>query len=978
MDQLFEAQLRATLNVIPAYAWYAAPSGGLTFVNQRTANYLGLASDHPLRLGTAIGAAWDSHLALLHPDDQEETRRIWSACLSTGNAGEVTFRVGSAKGSYRWFLSRAEPVRTDDGTVLYWIGINFDIEERKQVEVELRRSRAYLAEAQRLSRTGFVGMEARTRRIFWSEEAARIYGYPPGTEPTPDLILQRSHPDDVGLVTDALERAAHSGNNFDYEHRLLMPDGSIKHLHDLAHRVRDEAGHDEVVGAIVDITERKVAEEAIRRSEAYLAEAQELSHTGSFGWKVSSGEIFWSDETFRIFQCDPGTKPTVELVLSRVHPDDRTSVQQEIDRAPRDGEAFDVEHRLQLPEGSVKHVRVTAHPSRDSAGDLEFVGAITDVTQQRSAEAVIRTQEAELRDVVDTIPAIVWSARPDGANAYVNSRFVEYCGMRPEEIAGTGWHAATHPDDLERHNAKWLACAASGEPLEDEVRFRRSDGQYRWHLQRGVPLRDEAGHIVKWYGVLTDIEDRKRAEDRIRDQETELRQTLDLAPQIIGRLGPRRERLYANRATLAYYGLTLDEWLRGSFRSEVDPEDHDRFKAAADAALVSGSEFELELRLRNRDGHSRWHLARYNPLRDDNGQVVRWYVACTDIEDRKRAEERLQQENVALREEIDKASMFEEIVGASPALRAVLSRVSKVAVSDSTVLITGETGTGKELLARAIHRRSRRASRAFVAVNCAAIPRDLIASELFGHEKGAFTGAVQRRLGRFELADGGTILLDEVGELSSETQVALLRVLQEREFERIGGRDRIRVDVRVIAATNRDLSAAVADGAFRQDLFYRLNVFPLEMPPLRQRQEDIPVLVEYFIGRYARKAGKTFRRVSKRTLDRLRSYQWPGNVRELQNVIERSIILSETDEFTVDESWLSAAPQIENRLGLAGTVAAHERAIVEEALRASGGRVFGPSGAAARLGMPRTTLESKIRALKINKSRFRARATKPS
>jgi formate hydrogenlyase transcriptional activator len=291
---------------------------------------------------------------------------------------------------------------------------------------------------------------------------------------------------------------------------------------------------------------------------------------------------------------------------------------------------------------------------------------------------------------------------------------------------------------------------------------------------------------------------------------------------------------------------------------------------------VSGSEFELELRLRNRDGHSRWHLARYNPLRDDNGQVVRWYVACTDIDDRKRAEERLRQENVALREEIDKASMFEEIVGASPALAAVLSRVAKVAASDSTVLITGETGTGKELLARAIHRRSRRGSRAFVAVSCAAIPRDLIASELFGHEKGAFTGAIQRRLGRFELADGGTILLDEVGELSSETQVALLRVLQERQFERIGGRDRIRVDVRVIAATNRDLSAAVADGTFRQDLFYRLNVFPLAMPPLRDRHEDIPMLVEYFIGRYARKAGKTFRRVSKRTLDRLRSYQWQG------------------------------------------------------------------------------------------------------
>jgi transcriptional regulator with GAF, ATPase, and Fis domain len=322
--------------------------------------------------------------------------------------------------------------------------------------------------------------------------------------------------------------------------------------------------------------------------------------------------------------------------------------------------------------------------------------------------------------------------------------------------------------------------------------------------------------------------------------------------------------------------------------------------------------------------------------------------------------------------------MFEEIVGGSPALTAVLSQVSKVAGSDSTVLITGETGTGKELVARAIHRRSRRASRGFVAVNCAAIPRDLIASELFGHEKGAFTGALQRRLGRFELADGGTIFLDEVGELAAETQVALLRVLQEREFERVGGQHPIRVDVRVVAATNRDLTEAVANGTFRQDLFYRLNVFPLEMPSLRERQEDIAVLVEYFIDRYARKAGKTIRRVSKRTLDLLRAYPWPGNVRELQNVIERSVIVSDTDEFTIDESWLSTQPAVESRLGISSALASHEKAIIEDALRATGGRVFGPSGAAARLGIPRSTLESKIRTLKINKSRFRTRAPKRS
>src|ERR1700734_3274378 len=290
---------------------------------------------------------------------------------------------------------------------------------------------------------------------------------------------------------------------------------------------------------------------------------------------------------------------------------------------------------------------------------------------------------------------------------------------------------------------------------------------------------------------------------------------------------------------------------------------------------------------------------------DDEGQVKRWYVVSTDIDERKRAEERLQKENISLHEEIDKASMFEEIVGTSKPLKAVLSRIAKVAPTDSTVLITGETGTGKELIARAVHKRSQRSGRPFVSVNCAALPPTLVSSELFGHEKGAFTGATERRLGRFQMAEGGTIFLDEVGELLPETQAALLRVLQEREFERVGGAQLIHTDVRVIPATNRDLNAAVANGTFRQDLLYRLNVFPVEVPPLRERKDDILMLVEYFVQRYANRTGKNIRSIDQKTLDLLQSYARPGNIRELQNVIERSIILSSTGVFSVDEWWLS-------------------------------------------------------------------------
>jgi DNA-binding NtrC family response regulator len=488
-----------------------------------------------------------------------------------------------------------------------------------------------------------------------------------------------------------------------------------------------------------EVAERKHTEKALRRSERYLAEAQRLTHTGSWVWNSATGDaIHWSRENFRLLGFDPEMGlPTNQDFLARIHADDRNRIVTALDQAMlRDRSDFDLEFRVVLPDGTMKHIRSIGHPVSDPSGHFfEYIGTAMDVTEQHAARMALETAFAEIKAL----------------------------------------------------------------------------------------------------------------------------------------------------------------------------------------------------------------------------------------------QEHLYKENIALREEIVQTSMFEEIVGESPALQTVLSRVTKVAPTDSTVLITGETGTGKELVARAIHKRSPRSARAFISVNCAAIPTSLILSELFGHEKGAFTGATQRRLGRFELAEGGTIFLDEVGELPPETQVALLRVLQEREFERVGGNKVIAANVRVIAATNRDLEQLIEGGAFRGDLYYRLNVFPIEVPPLRHRRDDIPLLVQYFIDRYSLRTGKKIREIEKSTLRRLQSYAWPGNIRELQNVIERSLVLCDSQTFTVDESWLSVncnehdqGEQVRLRIS-----ASEERKAIEAALADAQGRVSGPSGAAARLGVPPSTLDSKIRVLKIDKRRYK-------
>src|SRR3984885_1038392 len=484
--------------------------------------------------------------------------------------------------------------------------------------------------------------------------------------------------------------------------------------------------------------------------------------------------------------------------------------------------------------------------------------------------------EDRLRLVIDVIPCLILRARPDGSFDFINQRWLEFTGLKLEEVQGWGWRAALHPEDAGRVVREWRAGLAAGQPFESEARIRRVDGEYRWFLIRNVPLRDGHGSIVQWYGTGHDIEELKQGEDG-------LRLVIDTTPALLHSARPDGDLDFFNKTMLDYLGLSLEDLCGWRWTRAIHPDDVEQIVDKWRSSLATGEPFESEARVRRSDGEYRWQFHRKVPLRDQTGNIVKWFGSSIDIEDRKRAEDALRksfdeikvlkdqlyEENLALKEEIDQASMFEEIIGSSEKLRRVLVHVARVAPTDSTVLITGETGTGKELVARAIHKRSQRSTRAFVSVNCAAIPPSLVASELFGYEKGAFTGATQRRLGRFELADGGTIFLDEVGEVPPDIQVALLRVLQEREFERVGGTQSIKINVRVIAATNRDLKAAVAKGTFREDLFYRLNVFPIEVPPLRERKDDVLMLVEYFAQRYATRAGKTFRSIEKKTLDLL-------------------------------------------------------------------------------------------------------------
>jgi formate hydrogenlyase transcriptional activator len=805
--------------------------------------------------------------------------------------------------------------------------------------------------------------------------------------------LKRScHPDDLDRILDERRIGLSKGAPFELEIRYIpvAPANRIRHREYRWNLVQYSPLKDEFGKVIrwyvtaTDIHDRKRAEEELKRSEEFLAEGQRLSRTGTFSWCIATDEITWSEQLYCIFEFDVRLPVTLERIGTRVYPDDLPFWRDMVEGARNAASDFEYQYRLLMPDESVKHIHLFAHATRDRYGRLEYVGAAQDVT--------------DLHSITDAIANPVVVLTPEGTRLYANRVAWNQLGLTRKNTDSEGcFPGICHPDDFQPIRDKRRVGLEKHDPFELEMRL-LTDGQYRWYLCQYNPLKDEQGHITRWYATATDIDDRKRAEQRLQQSEAELRTITDAIRQYVVVLAPDGKILYTNRVALDLTGLTIGEVNDGGyFPRAFHPDDVDRVLTERQEKLLRGTLFDLEMRLLLKNGQYRWHLFQYEPLTDERGRVIRWYCTATDIDDQKRTEERLRNENfrldqerVYLEEQIRRELGYEQIIGNSRALKQVLELVEIVAPSDSTVLLLGETGTGKELIARAVHERSRRKSKTFVKLNCAAIPTGLLESELFGHEKGAFTGAIIQKVGRMELADQGTLFLDEVGDIPIEIQPKLLRALQEREFERLGSTHTRKVSVRLVAATNCNLERMVADREFRSDLFYRLNVFPIRIPPLRDRKEDIPLLASYFVQKFAKQMQKRIDSIPVATMKELTAWEWPGNIRELENFIERAVILTkgsslaaplgELRKMTAGEQVRESAPTGGEDIAriLKQTLASlihrgpeneHAKRQHEEIVRVlteCKGRVGGADGAAARMGLSRTTLISRMKKLGIN------------
>ena len=936
-------QNRAVLQAIPDLMFLQSRDG--TYLDYH-ANYQGDLLVPPEKF------LWKNMYDVLPVELADQFREKFDAAWEGGDPQILEYDL-LMPGGQRWFEARI--VRS---------GFNFltivrEITERKLIEETLSQNRAQLNSVIESAMDAIITIDARRHVVIFNAAAERMFGCVRAKalgKPIDHFVTQPV----MGPVGDQFGFRP-SGERFPI-------DASVSHS--------EQNGHTLTTLILRDVTERRRAEEALRQSEehfskAFRANPQPMSLTVlDTGRYIDVNESFLTMSGFSREEVIGNTSLELRIWESLER---RAEFVREVVKT---GSVRNIETRFRTKTGEFR-ILLSSSELLEIRGELCLIVASSDITERMAAQLAIRESENRFRTLADSSPVLIWVNGLDGCE-FVNRSYLEFVGRSMEEVLRMDWSTAIHPEDVDRYLGSYKLAFAHQAAFEAPFRFRRADGEYRWFKSVGLPRFTADGTFIGYVGSSLDITDIKNVEEALRESEARFRYMADHAPVMIWVSGSDKRSSYFNKHWLEFTGNSLEAELADGWEKGLHEDDRQRCVQIFDSAFENREGFRIEYRLRRADGVYRWVLDCGAPRISSDGEFLGFIGSCIDITERKESEEALQKahqelnelkneleaENIYLQAKLKLGQPYGEIVGQSETIKYVHFKIGQVAPTDTTVLITGDTGTGKELVARAVHNASKRSSQPLIKVNCAALSPTLIESELFGHEKGAFTGAGARKIGRFELADGGTIFLDEIGELPLESQVKLLRVIQEGEIERVGGSKTLHIDVRIIAATNRDLKAEVDKGTFRQDLWYRLNVFPITVPPLTQRREDIPLLVEHFVEKSATKFSKTIKSVPAKTMQRLQAYSWPGNIRELANVIERAVIHSQgnvlhlADRFDEPRNGGESSPQ---------SLETVERDYIVRTLENTGWRIEGPHGAAKVLGLNPSTLRTRMAKLQIQR-----------
>lgn len=965
---------------IPGIVWESRLRSGtddrrIEFVSDYVENMLGYTPEE-------IASKPNFWKSVVLEEDQKKLNRTTAAILAGQPMGLQRFRCVAKDGRVIWTDAHLAATFDETGNVTGIRGVAIDVTDRERAADKLLARELELREAQRVSQIGSWEWDPECDAVTWTEELYRIAGLDPSL-PTPDFEQHRKlyTPESYKRLASAMATAMERGGKYELELELIRSDKQHRWVSARGEAIRDDGSRIiKLRGTLQDITDRKKSEEAVRESEGRF---RKLADTAPV--------IVWIADTnmlctfFNQYILDYTGRSMEQLLgegwLESLHHDDRELCRATYSAAYQTRKPFIMEFRVRRADGEFRWVYDTGTPRFALNGEfLGYIGSAVDIADRKAAEEALIESEERYRNVVETQTELICRYLPDTTLTFVNDAYCRYFGKSRAELIGTKFVdlIPSHARSAALSHVASLMENPSAETCEHEVIL--PNGARGWQQWTDRAVETSNGDAREMQGVGRDITEKRQAEAELRASETRFRIMADSAPVLIWMCGPDKLCTYVNRGWMEFTGRSLDMELGSGWTIGIHHEDVGRISEIFDSAFDNRESFKLEYRLRGADGVFRWVYDSGTPRFSSEGEFLGYIGSCVDISDRKAAEEeskgahdevirlqkQLQAENIYLKEVIRLEHKFDEIIGQSDALKYVLFKIEQVAPTDATVLITGETGTGKELVARAIHSASLRKNRPLVTINCAALSASLIESELFGHEKGSFTGASTRKIGRFELAHTSTIFLDEIGELPMELQSKLLRVIEQGEFERLGNSKTMKVDVRIIAATNRDLKAEVQNGAFREDLLFRLNVFPITVPPLRERRGDIPMLIKHFVDRCAKKLGKNITGIPPATLSAFSEYSWPGNIRELANLIERSVISSNSDVLRVAEIF--DVPAVENsQLSSAEPLEVIERNYIIQILGDTGWKIEGPNGAARVLGLNPSTLRTRMAKLGISK-----------